>query len=244
MAASELLMNPALSDRDAQRASVEIITRRVMERLAREGLAAPGPNLLLSRPRADRIVPVGISVRHCHVTREHFEILFGKGAELTERNRLYQATDFAANETVTVVGRRMRALENVRILGPLRKYTQVEVSRTDAIYLGEDPPIRESGDLSGSTPVLIIGPKGSLHLNEGLILATRHIHLSEEESAYFGLKTLDRVNVHINGPKPLTFENVTIKVYAGHRKELHLDTDDANAACIMCGVEAEMMSAE
>ncbi len=232
--------NAAINEREA----VEIITRRVMERLAGAGLAAPKTNLLMSRPRSERIVPVGISVRHCHLTSEHFKILFGPDAELTERNRLYQTTDFAANETVTLVGRRMRALENVRILGPLRKYSQVEVSRTDAIALGEDPPIRESGDLAGSSPILIIGPRGSLQLNEGLILATRHIHLSEEESAYFGLKTLDRVDVHITGPKRLIFQDVTIKVYPGHRKELHLDTDDANAACIMCGVEAEMVKGE
>lgn len=222
--------------------TVDLITRRVIERLAERGLAGhtPATPTLMSRPREDRILPIGVSVRHCHLTREHFEQLFGRGRELTERNRLYQETDFAANETLTIVGARLRAIESVRILGPLRKYSQVEVSRTDAVYLGESPDIRESGDVGGTSPITLIGPAGTLRLEEGLILATRHIHLGPAEAAHFGLKTRDRVKVRIRSPKPLIFEGVSIKVTPGHRKEIHLDTDDANAAGVYAGAEAEM----
>lgn len=182
-------------------------------------------------------VPVGVSARHCHVNREAIDILFGSGAKLTPHRELYQPNAFASEEVISIVGPRLRAIERVRILGPMREYNQVEIARTDAIYLGLDPPIRDSGDLRNASPITFIGPKGAVTL-PAAIRAVRHIHLRPTDVETFGLKGRSAVRAHIKGEKGLIFENVRLKVDDSYLPEIHLDTDDANAADLSCGITA------
>lgn len=185
-------------------------------------------------PQSGLTVPVGVSARHCHVSDEALEILFGKGYRLNVYRDLYQPGAFAAEEMISVVGPRLRAIERVRILGPTRGYNQVELARTDAIYLGVDPPVRDSGDLDGASQVTFIGPRGSLTVN-GAIRAARHIHLTNNDVRTMGLSGLDRVRVRVGGEKGLTYDNVRLKIDDSYLPEIHLDTDDANAAELVCG---------
>jgi len=162
------------------------------------------------------------------------DILFGAGSRQSPMRDLYQPNAFAAEETVSVVGPRMRAIERVRILGPTRSYNQVELARTDAIFLGVDPPVRDSGDLSGAASITFIGPQGAITA-DAAIRATRHIHLRPPDLEEMGLDPEDRVNVRVGGEKGLIYHNVRLKIESGFLPELHLDTDDANAADIVCG---------
>ncbi len=205
------------------------ITRRVLERLTGDGALAPAR------------LPVGVSVRHVHISQGDLEILYGPGHQLTPLRDLYQEGEFAAKEVVALVGPKMRALENVRILGPVRSRTQIEVSRTDAIYLGIDPPVRQSGDLKGSSPITLVGPKGTLVLQEGCIVANRHIHMSPSDAERFGLEDNDLVQVEVLGEKGLIFNNVQVRVKDNFRLEMHLDTDDANASGITTGALARIL---
>lgn len=185
-------------------------------------------------------IPVGVSVRHLHITQEDLEKLFGRGYSLTKKKNLTQPGEFAANEVVTVVGPKLRSISNVRILGPVRSRTQVELARTDGIILGINPPVKKSGDLEGSESVTLVGPKGSITLKEGVIRANRHIHMGPEDAASFGMKDDDLVSVEVCGDKALIFKNVQIRVHQGWKLEMHLDTDDANAADISCGTRVKL----
>ena len=147
-------------------------------------------------------------------------------------------------KTVSLIGPKMRLLERVRVLGPLRNSTQVELARTDAIFLGIDAPLRISGDIKGSAPVTIIGPVGVVQLKEGCIRAMRHIHMNPNEAEYFGLKDGDRVKLRVGGPTAVTFENVAVRVAEGLRLEVHLDTDEGNVAEIHCNQEVEIIKDE
>ncbi len=208
--------------------------RELIERVTAAVMAA-------LRPEKAAGIPVGVSVRHVHVRQEDLEILYGPGARLTKARDLRQPGEFAANETVALIGPRLRALENVRILGPVRRQTQVEISRTDAILLGIDPPVRRSGDLAGTPGIAIAGPKGVLTLREGVICANRHIHLSADDAARLGVKDDDEVQVEFDGPKGLIFRHVQIRV-GRFALEMHLDTDDANAAGVQCGARARIIT--
>ena len=185
-------------------------------------------------------IPVGISVRHLHICKEDLEKLFGPGAELHPERILYQG-DFAAKEAVALIGPKMRLLERVRILGPLRDRTQVELAKTDAIFLGVDAPLRRSGDIKGSASITIIGPMGVVQLKEGCIRAMRHIHMNPNEAEYFGLKDGDHVKVRMGGPSSVTFENVVVRVSDEVRLQIHLDTDEGNVANINCNQEIEIV---
>jgi putative phosphotransacetylase len=180
------------------------------------------------------IVPVGISARHVHLTDEAVKVLFGKDS-LTPFKPLRQPGNYAANETVTIVGPRMRAIENVRVLGPTRSYTQVELSRTDGYMVGLSLPPRDSGKLENTPGITIVGPKGSLTIENGVIRAGRHIHISPELASAWGLKDQQIVSVECGGDKGLVFNNVLVRVASGLVVELHLDTDDANAADLANG---------
>ena len=175
-------------------------------------------------------IPVAVSGRHIHVARGVLDRLFGEGFQLTKLRDLGQPGEFASEQTVTVVGRSLRALECVRILGPVRSYTQVELSGTDAVRLGIDPPVRPSGDLIGSESVTVAGPCGSVHLKAGAIMATRHLHMTERDAQEHGVADGDRVRIRFTGDRGLVLENVLIRVGKSAALELHLDTDDANAA--------------
>ncbi len=179
-------------------------------------------------------VPVGISSRHLHVSQADLATLFGEGATLTIKKDLSQRGQYAAEQTVTISGPK-GSLAKVRILGPCRKRTQVEVSRTDCFVLGIDPPVRDSGDLDGSAPVTIQGPAGELQLPIGCILAKRHIHMTPEEAAALGVKDRDTVMVRAGGDRGLVFDEVLARVDPTFAWEMHIDTDEANAACIKNG---------
>ncbi len=232
---------PSLVDQDI----LDRIVREVFERM---NMPANGISAETGTKSEDlgvqinpRKIPVGVSVRHVHICKEHLEILYGPGAELTPMRDLYQPGTFAAKETVSLVGPKMRLLEKVRILGPMRNKSQVELARTDAIFLGIDAPVRMSGDLAGSAPVSLVGPKGVVQLDEGCIRAQRHVHMNSSEAAYFGLKQGDLVKLRVSGPTAVTFENVVIRVDDKTKLEVHLDTDEGNVADIHCNQNVEII---
>ena len=181
----------------------------------------------------DRI-PVGISARHVHLSQADLETLFGKGYELHKKKDL-MGGQYAAQECVTIIGTKLRAIENVRILGPVRKASQVEVSATDAIKLGMKVPVRESGDVKGSAPIAIVGPKGAIYLKEGCIVAMRHIHMSPKDAQAAGVKDGDIVSVKADNERGTIFNQVKIRVDDSFTLEMHIDTDEANAAKIATG---------
>ena len=186
-------------------------------------------------------VPVGVSNRHIHLSTADLETLFGAGYELTPIKDLSQPGQFACKETLTIVGPSLRPIENVRVLGPVRKASQVEISRTDSFTLKVKPPVRESGDIAGSAPVTIIGPKGVVTLKEGCIIANRHIHMSTDEGAQFGLVDGQYVDVEVNGERRTKFYDVQVRVHKDFRLEMHIDTDDANAAGIGNGAKVKIV---
>ena len=192
-----------------------------------------------SKPKkAEFKVPVGISARHIHLTQEHVEKLFGKGYQLTKKKEL-MGGQFASNEQCTIVGLKLRAIENVRILGPVRSASQVEISATDARTLGVKAPTRQSGDTKGSAPIALVGPKGAIYLEEGCIVAARHIHLCPEDAKAAGLKDNDFVTVRMGNERGALLDNVKIRVDESFTTEMHIDTDEANA----CQVKQDELAA-
>ena len=183
-------------------------------------------------------VPVGISARHIHLTQEHVEQLFGKGYQLTKKKEL-MGGQFASNEQCTIVGLKLRAIENVRILGPVRPSSQVEISATDARTLGIKAPTRQSGDTAGSAPIALVGPKGAIYLEEGCIVAARHIHMCPEDAAAAGLKDNDFVTVRMGNERGALLDNVKVRVHETFTTEMHIDTDEANA----CQVKQDELAA-
>ena len=174
-------------------------------------------------------IPVEVSNRHVHLTRDSLNVLYGKGYELTKLRDLSQPGEFASNERVVLVSLKMKVIEKVRILGPLREYTQAELSITDGYFLGLDLPTRISGNIKGSPPIIIIGPKGVLTLSEGAIRAARHIHMTSKDSEYYQVKNGDRVNVEVSGEHGVIYKDVVIRVSSNSKLAFHLDTDEANA---------------
>ncbi|MPW25170.1 phosphate propanoyltransferase [Alkalibaculum sp. M08DMB] len=182
----------------------------------------------------ERFVPVGISNRHVHLSQKDLEILFGLGYTLTHMKDLSQPGQYACEEKIDVVGVK-GTLKGVRILGPVRKDTQIEISVADGFVLGVKAPIRDSGDLNDSPGLKIVGPKGEVELNKGAIIASRHIHMSVEEGEKFNLKDKDIVNVQIEGKRGLIFNNVLVRVNKDYRLELHVDIEEGNAAGLKNG---------
>ena len=186
-------------------------------------------------------VPIGVSNRHIHLSKEDLETLYGEGYELTPLKDLSQPGQYACKEVLTIVGPSLRPIENVRVLGPLRKQSQVEISATDSFVLKVKPPVRESGKLAGSAAIRIIGPKGVVSLNEGCIIANRHIHMSPADAAQFGVKDCDTVTVDVNGTRRTRWYDVQVRVHKDFRLEMHVDTDDANAAGIGNGFKVKVV---
>ncbi len=186
-------------------------------------------------------IPVGISNRHIHLSKEHVEALFGAGYELTPFKDLSQPGQYACKEQLTIVGPSLRPIEKVRVLGPVRPASQVEISRTDAYQLKVAPPVRESGKIQGSAPITIIGPKGVVTLKEGCIIANRHIHMSLEEGERFGVKDNEYVDIDAFGERKTRFFDVQVRVHKDFRLEMHLDTDDANAAGLKNGSKVSIV---
>ena len=211
---------------------IEAITRMVLESVQND-------NEEYKSAKGYR-VPVGVSARHAHLTQEDVEVLYGKDYQLTKKKEL-MGGQYASNEVVTIVGLKLRAIENVRILGPVRTKSQVEISATDAVKLGVKAPVRESGDTAGSEPVAIVGPKGVLYLKEGCIIAKRHIHMSSQNALEAGVKDGEEVSVKVDNERGSVFNHVKIRVHETFTLEMHIDTDEANAATIRTGDTVTIM---
>ncbi|MBN2498904.1 MAG: phosphate propanoyltransferase [Deltaproteobacteria bacterium] len=190
---------------------------------------------------ADRSIPVALSARHAHLSQQHVEVLFGPGYTLTPRSDLSQPGQFAAEETIEVVGPK-RSIPKVRVLGPARALSQVELAFTDGIVLGINLPVRLSGDVAGTPGAHLIGPRGAVKLTEGCIVAMRHIHATPQDAERLGVEDGQIVYVRFPGPRGLVFDEVIVRVSPDFATELHLDTDEGNAAGIRSGDRAEVVA--
>ena len=179
-------------------------------------------------------VPIAVSARHVHLTEQHIEALFGKGASLTKDFDLSQPGQFAAKERVAIKGPK-GILENVRVLGPARVASQVEISKTDSFILGVIPPIRQSGNLSGSEQITIIGPVGEVHLEEGCIIAAAHIHMHPDDAKRFQVTDGELVDIVVETERPITFQKVIVRVSESFKLDMHIDTDEGNASNLVRG---------
>jgi len=179
-------------------------------------------------------VTIGVSQRHVHLSRKDLDILFGEGFELTKKKTL-MGREFASDQLVTLVGPSLKSIEKVRVLGPVRKNTQVEISKTDTFILKVSPPVRPSGEIEGSERLVLVGPCGTVYLNEGVIIANRHIHLDPEYAAANNISDNEYVDVLVEGVKPTRFYDVQVRVRDDFRCEMHIDTDDANSTLLKNG---------
>jgi putative phosphotransacetylase len=210
------------------RATIERIVREIV--LAQAGASRGEPNLVVS-----------ISARHCHLTDEHVEVLFGKGRTLTPMKDLYQDGFYAAKETVMVVGPRRRMLPEVRVLGPTRPHSQVELAFTDGISLGIDLPVRPSGKVAGTPGCVLVGPAGVVELKEGVIRAERHVHMNMQHAAHYGVKNGDRMSLLIESPCSLVLRDLLVRADTTSKLEVHLDTDEGNAADLEHASRVELL---
>ena len=200
---------------------VEQVVARILAEMGGEGQQAPG-------------IPVGVSNRHIHISADDLAALFGPGYTLTKEKDLKQVGEYAAKETVTLVGPK-GIIAKVRILGPVRKVTQIEIARTDGFVLGIVPPVRDSGQLEGSAGIVIVGPLGAVTLRQGVICAARHIHMQAEDAQRLKVADRERVSVKLPGLRGGTFDNVLVRVHPDFRLEFHIDTDEANATDLKTG---------
>lgn len=181
-------------------------------------------------PRAG-LVEVEVSARHVHLTEEHIEVLFGKGAKLTPKRPLSQPGQFLSEERVTIVGPK-RKMERTAVLGPARPATQIELSKSDCVALGVDAPVRMSGEVEGSAPITIVGPCGSLEVSEGTIIAKEHVHLTPDIAKIMGVEDGQHVDVEVFTSRPVIFRDVVIRVSSKAACRMHIDFDEANAALV------------
>lgn len=213
----------------ADRATVERIVREiVMKQFGQTETAAP------------KLV-VSISARHVHLTDEHVETLFGPGHRLTPMKPLYQDGFYAAEETVMIVGPRRRMLPTVRILGPTRPFSQVELAFTDSISLGIDAPVRASGKIAGTPGCVLVGPKGVVELTEGVIRAERHVHMNFRDCEHYGVKNGDRINLRIVSTCSVTLEDLLVRADDTSKLEVHIDTDEGNACDLDHATHVELV---
>ncbi len=236
------------------RADVERIVRDVLARGSRSAESAgSGIPVLRAAPAAASAVPAGkrnplvvnISARHVHLTQEHVEILFGAGSKLTPEKDLYQDGYYAATETVAVVGPRRRMLPNVRVLGPCRDDSQVELAFTDGISLGIDLPVRISGDVKGTPGCILVGPKGVVELKQGVIRAMRHVHMGPDDLAWYGVADKEMIHLRIESPGCTTvLEDLAVRAGKGIKLEVHLDTDEGNAVNLEKATKVELVKPE
>lgn len=187
-----------------------------------------------------KLVPVGVSARHIHLSREHINILFGEGYQLKVMKDLSQPGQFAAEETVAVIGKKGK-FDKVRILGPERSLTQLEISRTDSFALGIPAPVRESGNTSGTPGIKIVGPAGEVETEDGVIVAARHIHFHTSDAEQWGIKDKQLLSVKVKSERPVVFEDVIARVSPSFALDMHIDTDEANAAAVKTGDQAEIL---
>ncbi len=197
-----------------------MVRQTVYQRLGRAlPRTASGPNPLI----------VNVSARHCHLTQEAVEALFGKGYQLSVHKWLYQEGQFAAKETITLIGPRSRVISNLRILGPCRTLNQIELAYTDSIALGFEIPLKASGDIQGTPGAMIMGPKGFFEMENGVIRALRHAHMHPQDADFYGVKHGDRMSLRIGGPCGLSLNEMLVRVDKSFKLEVHIDTDEGNA---------------
>lgn len=215
------------------------ISRDVVEQIVREAVRRR-----MGAKGSPAVSPLAVhaSARHMHLCREDLETLFGPGHELTPDRPLYQEGNFAAKETVTLIGPRSRLISNLRVLGPLRKQSQIELAFTDAILLGLDLPVRLSGDIDGTPGALIMGPKGVVELKRGVIRAAIHVHMNPAEAARYGVKQGDLMKLRVSGPATTVFERVHVRVDPTSRLNVHMDTDEANACALHAATDFELFT--
>jgi putative phosphotransacetylase len=203
--------------------------RAVVEHMVRQAVYTRLGKALPSQATAPNPLVVNVSARHCHLTAEAVEMLFGKGHQLTVHKWLYQEGQFAAKETLTLIGPRSRVISNLRILGPCRSLNQVELSYTDGIALGFDLPLRISGDIKGTLGCMLMGPAGFFEMSEGVIRALRHVHMSPDDAAHYGVKAGDEMKLKIGGDCGVALGRMLVRVDKSFKLEVHIDTDEGNA---------------
>jgi putative phosphotransacetylase len=219
--------------------STATLDRSLVERLVREALRGRLGGLAANGKAVPQLV-VNVSARHCHVTQEDLERLFGKGHRLTPYKALYQDGFFAAEETVTLIGPRHRMITGLRILGPCRDHSQVELAFTDAIQLGLDVPVRRSGDHRDSPGAYLLGPAGMVTLERGVIRHERHVHMGPADAAHYGLRDGDRLHLRVHSDCPAVLEGLLCRVAPGAKLEVHLDTDEGNACNLRRATRCEL----
>ena len=223
----------SLDTKNVHRAVVEHIVRQlVYERL--------GKSLPRHAAGTDPLV-VNVSARHCHLTQEAVEALFGKGHQLQPHKWLYQEGQFAAKETVTLIGPRSRVISNLRILGPCRTLNQIELAYTDAIALGFDIPLRLSGNIAGTPGCMLMGPEGFFEMQEGVIRAARHVHMSPANAEFYGVKPGDKMRLKIGGPCAISLDEMLVRVDKSFKLEVHIDTDEGNACNLQPDTPCELL---
>jgi putative phosphotransacetylase len=217
-----------------------ILDRTTVEQLVREIVVHTLATQAGGDRRAAPDLVVSISARHLHLTDEHVETLFGRGHKLTVMKPLFQDGFYAAEETVMVVGPKRRMLPAVRVLGPTRPHSQVELAFTDAISLGIDVPVRPSGQIAGSAGCVLVGPAGVVELSEGVIRAERHVHMNLDHAAYYGVRNGDRMSLRIASTCSLVLEDLLVRADKTSKLEVHLDTDEGNAADLDHAAKVEL----
>ncbi len=219
--------------------SIQAPSRPIVEALVRSTLSRQLGQQLPDGPAPTLVV--NSSARHMHISPENLEVLFGPGAKLTVHKWLYQEGQFAAEQTVTLIGPRRRVIPNLRILGPCRSLTQIELAITDSIQLGVDLPVKMSGDIQGTPGGYVMGPKGMLEMKEGLIRAARHVHMSPSDAKFYGVKHLDRITLKVTSPGCTTrFDELLARVDPSFKLEVHMDTDEANACDLERATKVEL----
>lgn len=213
------------------RSTVEALVRSALLRqIGGSTTTGAAPNLL-----------VNSSARHMHISPENLEVLFGKGAKLTVHKMLYQEGQFASEQTVTLIGPRRRVIPSLRILGPCRNLTQIELALTDAVQLGMDIPVRMSGDIKGTPGGYVMGPKGMLEMKDGIIRAARHVHMSPSDAKFYNVKHLDRITLKVTSKDCNTrFDDLIVRVDPSFKLEVHMDTDEANACDLERATKVEL----
>jgi putative phosphotransacetylase len=216
-------------------------SRELVETLVRDALVRQMGRPAASDSAAAPLV-VNSSARHMHITQEELEVLFGKGHKLEVHKMLYQEGQYAAKETVTLIGPRKRIIPNLRILGPCRNLTQIELAYTDSVQLGIEVPVRPSGDIAGTPGAYIMGPKGLLEMKQGVIRAARHVHMGPKDAEHYGVKHLDHMKLRITANKcTTTFEDLLVRVDPSFKLEVHIDTDEANACDLEHAEKMELL---
>lgn len=222
---------------------VEGLVRQILaERLGRApGTALPSISSVPSKGNPPHPLKVNVSARHAHVSQADLEVLFGAGAKLTKLKDLYQDGEFASEQTVNIIGPRNRMIPDVRILGPCRAFTQVELSYTDGIYMGLKLPLRISGDHKDTIGCTLVGPAGALTLKAGVIRAERHVHMHPDDAAYYGVKDGDYMKLKIDGPCGIILDRVRVRMSPKVKLEVHIDTDEGNACNLPTATNVELI---